>query len=185
MKRFLCKLHEISCCLAFSFCVHNPFKIWKINIILWSVLHDNPKWMNTLECSWDGDINLNMPQYLDGNSHNFHIAVKTFKSLDIHASQNTFGEVPFTICMFLQNYYTAQPVNPSLYGQHYWWLVRVTLVVDWRFLPQNFGPVVGTYEGILPLWECRCGGDCCCKWWGHLTTLCDNQTFCAPRWWGP
>ena len=26
----------------------------------------------------------------------------------------------------------------------YWWLVRVTLVVDWRFLPQNLGP-----------------------WWGH------------------
>ena len=23
----------------------------------------------------------------------------------------------------------------------YWWLVRVTLVVDWLFLPQNFGPV--------------------------------------------
>ena len=26
-----------------------------------------------------------------------------------------------------------------------WWLVRVTLVVDWLFLPQNFGPVVGTF----------------------------------------
>ena len=24
-----------------------------------------------------------------------------------------------------------------------WWFVRVTLVVDWLFLPQNFGPVVG------------------------------------------
>ena len=32
----------------------------------------------------------------------------------------------------------------------YWWLVRVTLVVDLRFLAQNFGLVVGTYEGLLP-----------------------------------
>ena len=31
----------------------------------------------------------------------------------------------------------------------FWWLVRVTLVVDWLFLPQNFGQVVGTYEGLF------------------------------------
>ena len=36
---------------------------------------------------------------------------------------------------------------------HCWWLVRVTLVADWLFLPQNFGPVVGTYEGLLQLSE--------------------------------
>ena len=29
-----------------------------------------------------------------------------------------------------------------------WWLVRVTLVVDWLFLPRNFGLVVGTYEAF-------------------------------------
>ena len=28
----------------------------------------------------------------------------------------------------------------------HWWLVRVTIVVNWLFLPQNSGPVVGTYE---------------------------------------
>ena len=28
-----------------------------------------------------------------------------------------------------------------------WWFVRVTLLVDWLFLRQNFGPMVGTYEG--------------------------------------
>ena len=38
--------------------------------------------------------------------------------------------------------------------ENFWWLVRVTLVVDWRFLPQNFGQVVGTYEGLLWLSEC-------------------------------
>ena len=50
----------------------------------------------------------------------------------------------------------------------YWWLVRVTLVVDWRVLPQNFGPVVGTYEELLQL--CTFGGDCTCRWRRHLTT---------------
>ena len=46
----------------------------------------------------------------------------------------------------------------------HWWLVRVTLVVNWLFLPQNFGPVVGTYEGLLLLCECRWGWHCTCRW---------------------
>ena len=32
---------------------------------------------------------------------------------------------------------------------------RVTLVVDWRFLPKIFEHLVGTYEGRLLLSECR------------------------------
>ena len=56
-------------------------------------------------------------------------------------------------------------------------LLRVTLVVDWRILPQNFVPVVGTYEGLLQLCKCRWGGDCTCRWWGHLTSICCHQTF--------
>ena len=48
-----------------------------------------------------------------------------------------------------------------------WWLARVTLVVGLVFLPQNFGPVVGTYE-------CRWGGNFTWRWWGRLnTTLCN------------
>ena len=57
-----------------------------------------------------------------------------------------------------------------------WWPVRVTLVVDWLFLSQHFGPVVGTYEGLLRLCECKWGGDSTCRWWGHLKTTCHNQT---------
>ena len=57
----------------------------------------------------------------------------------------------------------------------YWWLVRVTLVVDWLFLPQHFGLVVGTYKGHLLLCECRWDGDCTCRWWGHINTTCHNQ----------
>ena len=32
-------------------------------------------------------------------------------------------------------------------------------MVDWQFLPQNFGQVVGTYEGLLQLSECTWGDD--------------------------
>ena len=31
-------------------------------------------------------------------------------------------------------------------------------MVEWLFLPQNFGLVVGTYEGLLPFCECTWGG---------------------------
>ena len=70
-------------------------------------------------------------------------------------------------------------------GKYHWWLVRVTLVVDWLFLPQNFGPVVGTYEGLLRLCECTLGGGSIFRWWGHLTTIGGNRSFFCRRWWGP
>ena len=55
------------------------------------------------------------------------------------------------------------------------------LLVDWLFLPQNFGPMVGTYEGLLWLCECRWGGDCTSRWWGHLTTICGHQSIFLPQ----
>ena len=67
----------------------------------------------------------------------------------------------------------------STLGGTYWWLVRVTLVVDWLFLPQNFGLVVGTYEGLLRLCECIWDGGSICRWWGHLTTIGANRNFFA------
>ena len=46
-----------------------------------------------------------------------------------------------------------------------WWLVRVTLVVDWLFLTQNFGQVVGTYEGLfVALWMCI-------GWWFYFEVV--------------
>ena len=66
-----------------------------------------------------------------------------------------------------------------------WWFVRVTLVVDWLFLPQNFGPVVGTYEGLLQLCECIWDGGSICRWWGHLTTIGGNRSFFATGGWDP
>ena len=41
---------------------------------------------------------------------------------------------------------------------------------------QNFGDVVGTYEGCLPLSEDRWGYDSTLKWRGHLTTIIINST---------
>ena len=66
-------------------------------------------------------------------------------------------------------------------GLIYWWLVRVTLVVNWLFLPQNFGPVVGTYEGLLRLCECTLGSGSIFRWWGHLTTIGGNRSFFLPQ----
>ena len=64
--------------------------------------------------------------------------------------------------------------------RYYWWLVRVTLVVDWLFLPQNFGPVVGTYEGLLRLCEWTLGGDCTSRWWGHISNYMSSSKFFPP-----
>ena len=68
----------------------------------------------------------------------------------------------------------AEPMRDS--ALCYWWLVWVTLVVDWLFLPQNEGPLVGTYKGLLRLCECKWGRDSTCRWWGHLNTTCYNRT---------
>ena len=67
--------------------------------------------------------------------------------------------------------------TPAGHTRDFWWLFRVTLVVDWRFLPQNFGQVVGTYKGLLPFCKCTWGGGSICRWWGHLNTKCHNWTF--------
>ena len=40
-------------------------------------------------------------------------------------------------------------------------------MVNWLFLPQNFGQVMGTYKGFLQLCECTLGGGSIFRWWGH------------------
>ena len=62
-----------------------------------------------------------------------------------------------------------------------WWLIRVTLVVDLVFLPQNFGLVVGTYKDFLLFCECPWGSGSLCRWWGHLIAAGGNQMFCGHR----
>ena len=52
-----------------------------------------------------------------------------------------------------------------------WWLARVTLVAGLVFLPQNFGMVMITYEGLFPFCKCTWGGASIYRWWGHLTTI--------------
>ena len=49
---------------------------------------------------------------------------------------------------------------------------RVTLA-NWliEVFAQNFGDVMGIYEGHLPLSEGRWGGDSSWRWWGHPTTI--------------
>ena len=62
----------------------------------------------------------------------------------------------------------------------HWWLVRVTFVVGLVFLPQNFGPMVGTYDWLLLFCECRWGGESMWRWWGHLHTTCCTPHALAP-----
>ena len=50
-------------------------------------------------------------------------------------------------------------------------------MVGWLFLAQNFGPVLGTYKGLLWLCECTWDGGSICRWWGHLTTIGGNRSF--------
>ena len=81
------------------------------------------------------------------------------------------------MCSFLSfknsaNWFFYYPYTNLLYC----WLVRVTLVVGLVFLPQNFGPVVWTYKGVLLFCECIWGGDSTWRWWGHLNTTCRNWT---------
>ena len=84
-----------------------------------------------------------------------------------------------------RHYPTLSQTKNGYKTSYYWWLVRVTLVVDWWVLPQNFGPVVGTYEGLLRLCEWTFGGDSSSRWWGQTSTICHHQTFIRQWWWGP
>ena len=52
-------------------------------------------------------------------------------------------------------------------------LFRVTLVVDWWFLPKILGRAS---EGHLPLCETICSHNSTWRWLGHLNTLWNNRT---------
>ena len=50
----------------------------------------------------------------------------------------------------------------------------------WSELEQaDFGPLVGTYKGLLRLCECTLGGDFASRWWGHISRICHNGSFSA------
>ena len=57
------------------------------------------------------------------------------------------------------------------------------------------GPHLLPFTKILALWwglqsplqlcEWRLGGHCTSRWWGHISTICDHQSFFCHRWWVP
>ena len=49
----------------------------------------------------------------------------------------------------------------------FWWLVRVTLVVVFSFLPQNFARCHGLMNTILSLYTCRLSNEYTQRWWRH------------------
>ena len=68
---------------------------------------------------------------------------------------------------------TKKPCSDPWNGKIDWWLVRVTLVVDWLFLSWNFGMVVGTFSCSVNVHRvvvlCWGGGDTSTVFvWGKL-----------------
>ena len=56
--------------------------------------------------------------------------------------------------------------------------INGSLVVSFGFLPQKFGPMVGTYEGHLLFCECSFFVMVVHRsWWEHLNTTHCNQTY--------
>ena len=41
----------------------------------------------------------------------------------------------------------------------------------------DFGPMVGTYKGLLWLCEWTLGGDFTSRWWGHISRICHNGSW--------
>ena len=41
----------------------------------------------------------------------------------------------------------------------------------------DFGPMVGTYKGLLRLCEWTLGGDFTSRWWGHISRICHNGSW--------
>ena len=60
--------------------------------------------------------------------------------------------------------------------KHFRWLIRVSLVVTFGFLSQNFGRWRGPANGTLSFYECRFSGGDTMRWWGH-----SNPTIYAKK----
>ena len=68
------------------------------------------------------------------------------------------------------------PIIITNFHTIFWWLVRVTLVIAFEFLPQFFGRLWGPRNDTLPFYKCRFsggGGRGTMRWWGH-----SNPTLC-------
>ena len=112
--------------------------------------------------------------------NNFQVRLKwrwqNVGNLNITSHDNFFFPYMF-ICFLVLAFCLKVFINTN------WWLVRVTLVVDWLFLPRNFGLVVRTYEGLYRSVNvhgvvvlCSGGGD---TW--TLFVLTDPFDLFAPR----
>ena len=64
--------------------------------------------------------------------------------------------------------------------------MRVTLVVTFGFLHQNFGRWQGSMNGTLSFYECRFSGENTMRRWGHSKPNVSERIwiFCTHRQWG-
>ena len=103
--------------------------------------------------------------------------------------KNTFAKISvFNIVRnFLQTYMLKVLLRTH---SNNWWLVRVTLVVAFGFLPQKFGRWQGSMNCHFAQKGMQfCGADNV-RWWGHSNgkiMVKDGKkisTLCTHRWWG-
>ena len=73
-------------------------------------------------------------------SHIWHRTLEPYTTQDFGAVCSTGPHHGFAVMITWAPTWTIFPLLP-LYN--IWWLIRVTLVVDWLFLPQNFGSETG------------------------------------------
>ena len=95
-----------------------------------------------------------------------------------HGSSDKFSQ----LCVYCNQVNSTHNKHCSCYGTpniisnylfNFWWFVRVTLVIAFGFLPQNFGRWWGPMNGPLSFYECRFSGGDTMRWWGH-----SNPTLC-------
>ena len=95
--------------------------------------------------------------------------------------------LPFTPLCSL---HSLNSLDPSLTLPHRWWgpynlVLKYPLLAPICSPSPKFWAHGGVYKALLFLCEWRLGGHCTSRWWGHISTICDHQSFFCHRWWVP
>ena len=103
--------------------------------------------------------------------------------LNWHKNGKEMGEYSMSICTNIMEIQISQQSFLC------WWLVGVTLVVAFGFLPKNFGRLLGAWQWYLMIllffYECSLNVVGSQRRRRHSNpTCCKKLTSCTYRWWG-
>ena len=96
-----------------------------IPIQAWAILHNS--------CNWAKNLLFVRPLPKLSRCNQIELEKQNFSDM-LHFHK-------YTKLVITGNRILAWDSLHGLFLHHFWWLVRVTLVGDWLFLPQNFQPV--------------------------------------------